>query len=555
MTQGAQESRQVRKRRWLGGIVAGTLVVAMILGLGFWRYTNDRWPFSPSGGSYRELGDTPVAVNDGALKSITAVIDTDKKPQFKEVQPLAEVTHVTPDGEVGAEITLRFTLDRAVEDPQDVLIATSKTGEANSWELVAPTEVSDDGRYAYVKTTHLSWWQPLWRSVKELVNAAMTELKKSFDALTGDVTAEAEKPKCKDEQKARDKGYSVNSAGDSLYWCLGLEGDKPIMRIVNKRRYPLLVGYPDFTPKYVPHADFGAQSLAQKLSGNGKLTLFPFDEVHFTAAAATKDGEQAAIGAEYNGNAQSLYQLETGVVLALNILDRFGAGGGVVSNGKISKSAFDKVAQVMGKFALVKECGNELFKLEEFNPGSLMSKCFDVDTIMTVFGWKGVLLAPAMVAGPVINFFRSEFNAIGDLLNGRDRYALRLNYKKPVNPMEKFVGEWHVHGATVVYKTDMTGTETWNWGPCNLDTGDHMCTAYATLALALNDDGTLFVEVIDLSITDETGQPPFDTGLMEFGLGSTYTVSYKEPGLLERYGEGLGNPYLCKDVANTACGG
>jgi hypothetical protein len=272
----------------------------------------------------------------------------------------------------------------------------------------------------------------------------------------------------------------------------------------------------------------------------------PFDEVAFTLNL--KDGSSAAVGAEYSGQAQSLYQLEFGVTTALNILNRFGAGEGVISNGAISKSTFDHVARKMGQLMQFKDCANQVFS-EQTNAGSLMSACFDPDKIVKVFGWKGLLIAPAMVAGPVVNFFRSEFNALGDLLNDRDRYAVVVKYKKkPVeDPMAKFVGEWHVHGSTVTYRRNMTGTEVWDEGPCNYT---QMCTAYATLRLTLNPNGVLFVEILNVDVRDSQGNPRFEGGEPELMEGTAYSAVYEGPGHLRRIGS-FANGNLCGKGASA----
>lgn len=38
-----------------------------------------------------------------------------------------------------------------------------------------------------------------------------------------------------------------------------------------------------------------------------------------------------------------------------------------------------------------------------------------------MFGWKGVLLAAVMVVGPVVSSFRSQFDTLGDHLQGKDQ--------------------------------------------------------------------------------------------------------------------------------------
>lgn len=541
------------RRTW---IVVGCVLVALLAGTALWLTNGGASPpgiHGGTGGSFHDIGAN-VAVGDGAPRGLHAITDNRAKPPFqKPVLPLGDVVHIAPGGTQPKPLMLRFTLNRGVTDVHEILIATSETGTDGSWTLVPATAVSRDGRYAYVSTTHLSWWQPIWRGITDVAGALKDELKRGIDALSGDATAEAGKPQCQEESAVRGQGYSIRSSGDSLYWCLGLAGGRPVLKIVNKRRYPLLVGHPGLTPTYVPHAAFGADRLAQKLTAHGSTTLFPFDEND--VAVGLRDGQSVTLRAEYDGEAQSLYQLEFGVTTAVNMLTRFGAGEGVISNGAVTKSGFDELARYMGDFLKIKNCSDQLFTTGGASFGSIMSACFEPAEIMDVFGWKGLLIAPAMVAGPFVEFFRSEFNSIGDILHGRDRYTITVRYDKP-DPLASYAGAWQVHGEHLVINADGTADLTFNAGPC-LDAIDDpntpMCNGRASVRLTPNSDGSLSGTYTKVWYETWSGSPPPAgfTPPADMHVGQRFVLSHRDAHTLIVTGDGPGNPVLCDAYAEA----
>jgi hypothetical protein len=494
-----------QRRRQVPVVVGACVVVALLVGavVVFWP-NDDESSTAATPNHYHDIGHG-VSVTDGAPNA-KAVVEHKAKPPFKKaVEPLGHVIEIT-GGQPTEQVTLRFKLNRKVMDKTNVLFATSETGKEGTWKLVRATAISEDGRYAYVTTDHFSFWQSLWWDVNDAIDSALSELRKGLDALTGDVTAEAKQPKCDGEPEVRDRGYSTRSWGDSLYWCLGLDDNEPVLKIVNKRRYPLLINHPGLSQTYNSMTLFDSRWLARALAGHDKSTLFPFDGEEFHLNL--RDGQGIGVSAELDGQAQSLYQLEFGVTTLLNILTRFGAGGGIVSNGRITLSEFDRVAEVMDEFMGIKACANVV--LGEFDAGaigSFLSSCFSPDKLMQVFGWKGFLLAPVMLAGSVVNFFRSECNSLGDLLNGRDEYAIVVKHSDP-GPLAPYVGRWHgYNGELLVIKADGTAERSWVEGLC-LDSGGPMCITRATVKVTVNEDGSLTGTYTDVRYETEWGTAP-----------------------------------------------
>ncbi len=315
---------------------------------------------------------------------------------------------------------MRFKLDKRVSS-QEILLAVRELTNSE-WMLMKPA-VSQDDWYASVTTDHLSRWQPLWFDLKE---AASDFRKEILDGVSSDMTTEAEKPHCDNESQARQDNYTIaSSARDTLYWCFGVEGGVRVLKIVNRMRYPLEVSHKGFTVKHLAGPTLALDQLSRL--GSGQLTiLYPFEEVDYTVNLSP--GGKALISTEFSGYAQSLYQLEFGITTLVNVLNRFGAGTGLISNGKIIETEFTRIAYYMNKFLTIKNCLNTLRTL---NPGTFISGCFSPDDIMEMFGWKGLLLAPLMTIGPLVEFFRSELNALGDQINSRDKYQILVSWVAP----------------------------------------------------------------------------------------------------------------------------
>ena len=411
------------------------LALALAAGSVYWFTTSDDSPASTATAprnSYRDIG-AGVAVPWGVTENVRATVDGKAtKPPFQQVERLGAVVHITPDGPLDSPMTLRFKLSRKVK-PQDVVFAVNQTGKARDWQLVAPAKV--DGEYAYVTTSHLSWWEPLWRSFADLVDNTLAELKRQFEGLTGDVFTEAEKPQCANEQRARDNGYSIAWKGaEVLHWCLGLEGDQPVVRIVNKRRYPIFVNHVGITVPNPPKTKLGVEWLARKSFSDSRTVLLPFDSIQLNYNLS--NGQRRSFTTEYDGFAGSLNQLEFGVTTLINILTRFGAGGGTISNGAINITQFDRVTEAMSKALLIKDCANAL-NTDTPNTGAILRGCFSPSAIADMFGWKGVLLATVMIAGPVVAFFRGQFDTLGDLLQRKDQETVTVSYARPAPPIER----------------------------------------------------------------------------------------------------------------------
>jgi len=526
------------------------VVIALVAGLVWWL----NQPSDPAASDYRDIG-SGVSVSTDASDKIQAAVD-DKVATFAipQTQPAGSVVHVTPDGKLDKPVTLRFKLNRKANDPQDVILAVNQTGRDDGWTLVAPTKV--DGDYAYYATTHLSWWEPLWRDFNNLVKSIVDELKSDLNGLTGDAFAEADKPHCDNEQQAKDKGYSINWSGaEVLYYCLGLTGDgKPVATVVNKKRYPVFVNHAGISAPNNPKSKLGLEMFGRHAFSGDQTVMMPFDALtlHYNLA----QGQSQSFTTKYDGFAQGLNQLEFGVTVAANILTRFGAGEGTISNGAINADQFDRIANWTSKALQIKDCANAI-NTDKPNVGEILSGCFDPSAIADVFGWKGVILAAAMVAGPVVNFFRSQFDTLGDLLHGKDQEKITVSYNPPVVPKALYVGEWHVHHADMVINADGTGTYEWVTGPCASPSGaTQLCKGHAVLSFKVTNASYMVGTYVKVWYTASDGGPTppgFNDVDQDRLAGENFTITKNSDHMLateDGTGAKPGNPIMCDDYAS-----
>ncbi|GAA0918806.1 hypothetical protein Vau01_124350 [Virgisporangium aurantiacum] len=359
-------------------------------------------------------------MSDRLPAGLKAVAATGVSPPLQAVTPLAPAAEITSRERPAEPLRLEFALNqKSPHDDGSVVIATAESAQG-PWTLVA-ADVSEDGSTARVTTDHLSWWQPL----RIDVGAAVRELNDSlFAGITGNLTAEATHPTCQNEAAARADGYSITSStNDTLYWCFGVEGNQRILRVANRLRYPLEAAHPGLTTRAAGRVQLELQQLARLGSGEKSL-LFPFDQAEFTVAV--EPGKSASLSTAYSGYAQSLAQLQFGVEVLLSLLTRFGAGP--PSNGQ---AGFNRTVVIMDELLTGAGCADAV---RSVNVGQVITQCFSPKQIIEAFGWQGLLLAPVVAVGSVLEYFRSSFNALGDLFNDRAEYQVQIRRTGPTLP-------------------------------------------------------------------------------------------------------------------------
>jgi hypothetical protein len=310
---------------------------------------------------------------------------------------------LTPSGRLPGRVRVTLALLHPVPADSTVVIATRETAH-QPWRYL-PAEVTYDRRHVRFQTSHFSLFGALLLDVGQLAEA----FKKDFiDGITGGVTATADQPVCADGHAARSDGFTITSSSSkTVYWCFGIEGGTRVLKVTNRRPYPLEVHHPNMAVLDNP-TDRELASLSRKVSGRYAIVT-PRETATFNADLVP--GQSEGISTEFDGLGQSLYALQVGVESLLKILTRFGAGG-------------PKAAEVLEALSTTHSCLAAL--MNGSGSGALISGCLSAQDLFDAFGTKAILIAPLMVTGPIVEFFDSEVEALVSQFTGSDKYQVLI---------------------------------------------------------------------------------------------------------------------------------
>ena len=340
---------------------------------------------------------------------VNATIDKHANVGIARLEPATRVWRLTSTTPVAGRVTVRLPLLRQPR-PDEVIVALSAEHASGPWTPLAAT-IDPTSRNVVVTTTHFSWFTGLFADVGDAIRDAKRNI---VDGLTSNNFAEADAPKCAAQAQARTGGYSISSdSKDTVYWCFGIESGRRILRVVDRRRYPLSVSHQGLTTLTQGHWN-GLATLSRIGSGE-RAVIAPREAITFRVDAA--NGSHATLRTELDGFGQALYQLQIGVQTALDLMTAFGF--------KSATTTVDASAHLAG----IADCATALEN--PTNARALLKKCLSLKNLIETFGARALLVAPIMVASGLIDFLQSEFNALGDQLNRRDEYSIRITTAAP----------------------------------------------------------------------------------------------------------------------------
>lgn len=323
------------------------------------------------------------------------------------LEAMSKTFEIDADEQPGKPVRVALPLNRALAG-DDFLVAMVADAPEGPWTPVR-AKVLPGGSYAAFDAPHFSYFGVFRADVSEILGA----VRDLFDGATAYAAAEAEQPRCSDEDGARTEGFSVSSRGPgTLKWCFGRQRDgRRILRVSNARRYYLMLEHPGAKTIEKPSSPLlDPARLAQRVDSK-RTALPPRGQVTYSLSGS------ARIRSEFDGLAQSLYALDMGVELAVSFVTKFG-GNKAGAREKLASTLYGS-----------QKCARQLGQLED--GGALIAKCFDIGTLTEAFGAKGAVAGAFMAVGAVVEFLRSELNALGDQLNGRDRYSIRVKRVQP----------------------------------------------------------------------------------------------------------------------------
>ncbi len=467
----------------------------------------------------RDLGAGVTVVSGEAPDGLQAkAVAGTMKVNKRLAKPVGKTVDITPSGPLPGALTLQLSLNRQV--PQDaVVIVFTRPGGKGQWQPLA-AQLTADRRRVQVTVDHLSWFSPVLIPIKGVVD----ELKRFFHDVSSGVAEDAQQPSCANEQKAKDAGYSaVRSGADSLLWCLDEVDGKGVLRVVNNRRYPLLLSHEGLDKLSGAISNNVSESVSRRLAFDGAV-LYPGDDASF--GADLPRGKRVSVEATFDGTAQAFASLYVGVTALLTILSRFGA----------SKQP-TKVLEVVDTLLKVDACARSR------SAGELLANCFNPKQLMEAVGTAlGIILSPIVAVAAVVDYFQGAIHALWDQLGGGDNSNIKLTLARAADT-GRFVGNWQVHGWQLMIRADGTAAITWNAGGC----GPVTCTGHGVLSWKPSGDNIvltyrrtwLTINPGNTTAPDDWGTQPDPTGSLE--------LAWREPGLLERVDPNKppANPFWC----------
>lgn len=486
-----------------------------------------------------DSGAKASAAGPGLHARVKATVDEHAKVGVAHLVRATKVWKLTSAKPVDGAVTVRLPLLRRPR-ANEVVVGLTAEHRSGPWTPVAAT-VSARGRTVSLSTTHFSWFTGLFTDVGDAISAAKRNV---IDGLTSEAFAEAAPPSCANEAQARTGGFAITSvAKDTVYWCFGVEAGQRVLRVVNRRRYPLSVSHLGLTTMTQGHWN-GLATLSRIGSGQ-RAVIAPSEAITFRVDAA--NGLSSVLHTEFDGFGQALYQLQVGVQTALDLMTAFGF--------KPATTAIDAAADL----ASFGDCATALENPSD--AGALLAKCFGVKNMIDTFGVKALLIAPLMVASGLSEFFHSEFNALGDQLNRRDEYTIRITSTPPPTTTTTaaapasfgaFTGEWRTHVGSAVIRGDGTVVLLWFVNDPGTDppsSGDVEIDLKLVSASGNSAEARVTARKVPPGLDPNAG-----TGnVLNLQPGDTYTFSLSPPGLV---GTGSNaDMQWCDDSHNGQCGG
>lgn len=389
----------------------GTLVVLALLASGCTGSDDEAAPAVPAA---REAPGVAVAGVDADDLNVEGVADLDDDVDGS-LRAVTAAYDIEVDGFDGTPVVVTLPVtDTDLAAGTGVVVATAEQVDG-PWELL-DGEVTADGHVRF-ETSHFSLFQAFVR----LADVTVETVAEALNAVTDDLVAEATPPGCTDEDAAR-RGYDVASdTSSAVYWCFGADGERRQLKLVNNRRYPMLLSYSDGLDVIGQDRlaiDLDARA-ARLLAGADRVSVAPGGTVEFAVDLAA--GADAAAVTEFDGVAHALYQIDVAARTLTAILTKFGKNVPVPA-----------VAQLLE----ATECADAFVEAaQDPGPGptaSLITTCFSFAVLASAFGLAAaIIIGVVTTAGTLLSFLASSISGAYESVTGADHYAVVVSRDAP----------------------------------------------------------------------------------------------------------------------------
>jgi hypothetical protein len=463
--------------------------------------------------------------------------------------PDSETVRITPSGPLARQAVVKLPLSRPPGPGQVVVVLTSES-PTGPWRYL-PGTVIDGGRYVQATVRHLSFFSTLLIDVQAVID----DLKGAFSAFTDNAYSNASQPSCADNSVATQGGYSVlvSNKGNTVLGCFGLENGQRVLKVVDNRRYPLLVAHG--LPVVGGSSSGDVFQKASSLLNLGDVLIYPQEEVDF--GATLQPGQSGAVAGDYAPVANYVYAVSTGVEAWETIVTR----GGTADNPSRVMDAVDQAMTIDSCRAAATSGDIQ----------AVQGDCLSPDAIGQMFGkFWGVVAGLVQEVSSFYGWVHSVLNAFVDSIDGRATFDVKVVRAAgaPTSTLSSYLGYWGAHdaqlclgsvlpiggpGSKVTTTPPCDGSTGWGWisfWACGAQTsnGTEVCLQYYAVRFAENPNGSVTGTIAGNPIfIDEYGNVvnPVKNVFQAFKEGETFTLAHAGTGLLGMTYQGRSSGYFC----------
>lgn len=301
---------------------------------------------------------------------------------------VSQIFTLEPSGPLDELVAVSVELDNA--QPADAHIVVATRGAVTQPWTYAAGKLASDNQHVEYTTRSLGDVAILSVGLDQVVASFQSEVEQ--DLVDGAVVG-VRRPACADRTAARAEGYSVVSTTSStLFYCFGLEGDKHIVTVANRRPTPVEVSHVGATVITAPEVGKPNRLLSDFLGASN--TLMTAGKVA-TFGVELEPEKELTLNVVPNPKAQSLRLLQAAVRAVSLRVKSLGLG------------AVD-VPKTMTALLARPPCAKAL----ETGGLNLLTRCLAPARLVQLLGPRGVLLQPLVTAPTVRTLFTTQGKAL-----------------------------------------------------------------------------------------------------------------------------------------------
>lgn len=393
---------------------------------------------SPSADPDPEVSATglPEGVDIDASDSSTG---TENGANLSFVSPIYTLT---PTGPLPAPAVVRLRLDNALPATTTVVVVT-RASSTQPWTFSAG-RLSGDLRHVEYAARSLDQTAVLSMDV---ASAQADLLRDLTSGLASSAPLKLTPPKCEGRPQALEDNYSivVQKNVPTMLTCFGLEDGKRVLRVTNRRPFPVQVVHDDVLVAKAPLVG-AAWAPWAKVLGASNTVLAPGRTV--TYAADLQPNTQIAVTGAYGAGVVSLRLLQAEVRAVALSLDSFGLGPVNVTQTLASLLARPRCAKTVGK-----------------STDAVLARCLSPLILSDTFGSRARLIAP-LVSSPAFKALARRDSA--RLAAQAPAEVQRVVVKRAAPDFSKLVGDWAGHTRLLTVTGEGVVTEKIQDGCCDL---------------------------------------------------------------------------------------